>query len=58
MVEALEAASLHAAKALGIENQKGTLNFGADADFIFLGEDYSVWSTWIEGKCVYTNPRI
>lgn len=58
MVEALEAASLHAAKALGIENRKGTLNFGADADFIFLGEDFSVWSTWIEGKCVYKNPLI
>jgi len=58
MVQALEAASLHAAKALGIENKKGTLNFGADADFILLGEDYTVRSTWIAGRCVYKNPQL
>ncbi|KAI7872295.1 hypothetical protein BDF14DRAFT_1751733 [Spinellus fusiger] len=37
-VEAIEAATLHPAKLLGIEHQKGTLNVGADADFIFLDD--------------------
>jgi len=55
-VEALEAASLHPAKALGIDNKKGTLNFGSDADFVFLDESLNVLSSWISSKCVYRNP--
>ncbi|KAK7794100.1 hypothetical protein R5R35_005604 [Gryllus longicercus] len=51
--KALEAATLHPAKVLGIENIKGTLNYGADADFILLGEDFDLWSTWISGQHVY-----
>lgn len=50
---ALEAASLHPAKCLGIEHQKGTLNYDTDADFILLDDDLRVHSTWISGKCVY-----
>ncbi|XP_053680426.1 N-acetylglucosamine-6-phosphate deacetylase [Anopheles nili] len=50
---ALEAASLHPARCLGIENQKGTLEYGADADFVLLDDDLKVKSTWIAGKCVY-----
>ncbi|XP_049791033.1 N-acetylglucosamine-6-phosphate deacetylase isoform X2 [Schistocerca nitens] len=53
IVEALEAATLHPAKALGIHQTKGSLHFGADADFIFLGKDMDLWSTWISGECVY-----
>lgn len=50
---ALEAASLHPAKALGIEDTKGTLDFGSDADFIFVSDDLHVQSTWIAGDKVY-----
>ena len=53
MVTALEAATLHPAQAVGIQDTKGTLKFGADADFVFLGEDLKVWSTWIAGECVF-----
>jgi len=54
LVEALEAASLHPAQALGIENQKGTLDFGADADFVMIDEGrMEIISTWIAGKRVY-----
>lgn len=56
MVSALEAATLHPAQAVGIAETKGTLNFGADADFVFLGEDLQVWSTWIAGNCVFQDP--
>lgn len=52
---ALEAASLHPAKCLGIENQKGTLKYGADADFVILDDSLNVLSTWIAGDCVYEN---
>lgn len=52
---ALEAASLHPAKCLGIADRKGTLDYDADADFILLSDDLSVHSTWIAGECVYEN---
>lgn len=52
---ALEAASLHPAMVLGIEKIKGTLNYGADADFIMITDDLSVQSTWIAGQCVYNS---
>lgn len=54
-VYAIEAASLHPAKCLGIEAQKGTLNYGGDADFVLLDEELHVKSTWIAGECVYQN---
>ncbi|XP_063233435.1 N-acetylglucosamine-6-phosphate deacetylase [Bacillus rossius redtenbacheri] len=53
LVEALEAATLHPARALGIQGQKGTLDFGADADFVFLDEALNLSSTWIAGECVF-----
>lgn len=53
ITDALEAATLHPAEALGIEKVKGTLNYGADADFILLDQTLDLWSTWIAGECVY-----
>ena len=38
VAEALQAASLHPAAVLGIDKQKGSLSFGADADFILLDD--------------------
>lgn len=52
---ALEAASLHPAKCIGIEKQKGTLEYGSDADFVVLDDSLNVLSTWIAGDCVYEN---
>lgn len=54
VVEALEAATLHPARALKIESKKGVLNFGADADFVLLNDNLELLSTWISGDCVYT----
>ncbi|CAG9563121.1 unnamed protein product [Danaus chrysippus] len=51
---AIEAATLHPAKALGIDDRKGKLNFGFDADFVILHpKSLKVLSTWIAGECVY-----
>ncbi|KAF7729366.1 putative N-acetylglucosamine-6-phosphate deacetylase [Apophysomyces ossiformis] len=38
LVEAIEAATLHPAQLLGIEDRKGTLNAGSDADLVFLDD--------------------
>ena len=54
IVEAIESATLHPAQALGIEHIKGTLAFGADADFILIDkENLDLSSTWIGGQCVF-----
>ena len=54
VIEALEAATLHPAQVLGIEDTKGTLEFGADADFILVDkETLELSSTWIAGECVF-----
>nr|CAD7397334.1 unnamed protein product [Timema cristinae] len=53
LVTALNTATLHPARTIGIQASKGTLNYGADADFVFLDDDLNVWSTWIAGNCVY-----
>ncbi|CAL1545205.1 unnamed protein product [Lymnaea stagnalis] len=55
---ALEAASLHPAQLMGIEDRKGTLNFGTDADFVLLDDSLNVKATYIAGKCVYTADAI
>ncbi|XP_053599576.1 N-acetylglucosamine-6-phosphate deacetylase isoform X1 [Plodia interpunctella] len=55
---ALEAASLHPARALGIDGRKGKLDFGYDADFIIMEpKTLNVLSTWIAGEQVYSKPK-
>ncbi|KAJ2844583.1 N-acetyl-glucosamine-6-phosphate deacetylase [Coemansia brasiliensis] len=49
-VEALENATLHPAQMLGIESQKGTLAFGADADILILDDDLFLQRVFIAGK--------
>ena len=40
-------------RCLGIENRKGTLRPGADADFTVFDKEGYVLSTWIKGKVVW-----
>jgi N-acetylglucosamine-6-phosphate deacetylase len=51
--EALEAASLRPAQLLQIENEKGSLHEGADADFIFLDDELDVQACYIGGRLVW-----
>ena len=57
--EAMEAASLHPAQLLNIDNHKGSLEFGKDADFILLNNEYKleVQATYIAGKRVWTRQQ-
>jgi N-acetylglucosamine-6-phosphate deacetylase len=48
--EALEAASLKPAKLIHAYPQKGTLEVGADADFIILSDELEVESTYLGGE--------
>ena len=56
LVEAVECATLHAAKVLGIQEKKGTLNFGSDADFVIMTDDMTILQTYIAGKRVWCRP--
>lgn len=50
IVEAIEAATLHPAELLGIENIKGTLHPGADADLVFLDDDLNIVRCFLAGE--------
>ena len=52
-VLALEAASLHPAQMLGIVDQKGSLEYNTDADFVILDDDLNVLATFIAGQLVW-----
>ncbi|KAJ7502987.1 carbohydrate esterase family 9 protein [Mycena galericulata] len=51
--EAIKCATFNPAKCLGIENRKGTLRPGADADMVVLDRQGNVVSTWVKGKQVW-----
>lgn len=53
---ALNACTLHPARALGIADKKGTLNEGADADFVLLDDDLQVKATYLRGELVWVTP--
>ncbi|MGE5410634.1 MAG: N-acetylglucosamine-6-phosphate deacetylase [Clostridiales bacterium] len=53
VTEAIRMASLNGAKVLNIENSKGILAAGKDADLVILDEDYEVDMTILKGKIRY-----
>ena len=56
LVEAIEAATFHPAQCLGVQDRKGTLDYGSDADFIMLDDKLNVLATYVAGNNVYTSP--
>jgi len=52
--EAIKCATYNPAKCVGIENRKGTLRAGADADLIVLDKNGVVLKTWVKGKEVWS----
>lgn len=52
---AIKCATYNPAKCLGIENIKGTLRPGADADLVVLDKNEgTILSTWVAGKRVWS----
>ena len=50
---AIKTVTENPARLLGIEDKKGSIAVGKDADFVVLDHDYSVWSTIVNGKIVF-----
>ncbi|KAF9984478.1 putative N-acetylglucosamine-6-phosphate deacetylase [Modicella reniformis] len=55
VIEALEAVTLHPAVLLGIQETKGVIKPGADADLVFLSEDLYVKRVFVAGEEVNLN---
>ncbi|EPS96629.1 hypothetical protein FOMPIDRAFT_88546 [Fomitopsis schrenkii] len=51
--EAIKCATYNPARCLGLENKKGTLRPGADADLVVFDRQGNVLSTWVKGKEVW-----
>ncbi|KAF5393371.1 hypothetical protein D9757_000502 [Collybiopsis confluens] len=54
LAESIKCATFNPAKCLGIENRKGTLRAGADADLVIFDARGVVQSTWVGGKRVWS----
>ena len=50
---AIKCVTFNPVRCLGIENRKGTLRPGADADLVILNRSGNVLSTWVRGKEVW-----
>jgi N-acetylglucosamine-6-phosphate deacetylase len=51
---AIDCASRTPARLLGLEDRKGSIAVGNDADLVLLDADGSVWATFVEGEIVYS----
>ena len=54
--EALRMASLHPARAMGLDAEYGHLGVGSRSDFVHIGPGDRVAGTWIGGEPVYPRP--
>lgn len=53
LVEASQLLSANPAKVLGVDDKKGKLAVGYDADFVVMDDQLEVLQTWIHGKCFF-----
>ena len=49
---ALNSCTVNPARALGVDDRKGSLRAGCDGDVVVLSDDYQVIQTWCRGKAM------
>jgi N-acetylglucosamine-6-phosphate deacetylase len=54
IVQAIRMVSLNPAHILNIEDHKGKIEIGYDADLVLLNRELEVQKTWVEGKLCYS----
>jgi len=57
LAEAVNAGSLNPARVLGLDDRKGSVAIGKDADLVVLDDDFSVWMTIISGRAVWRKEK-
>jgi N-acetylglucosamine-6-phosphate deacetylase len=55
LVEAVRMASLNPARVIGIDDRKGSLEAGKDADIAVFNDDFTVWRAVVGGKWAYAS---
>jgi len=58
ITQAIRTVTLNPARVLGIENKKGELAPGFDADLTIFDADLTIFATIVAGKCVWKSPSI
>lgn len=53
LFEAARMASLNPARVIGLDNRKGSIEVGKDADLAIFDEDFTAWRTMIGGRWVH-----
>jgi len=53
LATAIGAATQNAARVIGLQNRKGSIEAGYDADLVLLGQDMSVKTTILGGRVIY-----
>lgn len=53
LMKAVQMASFNPAKCLGIDNRKGSLEPGKDADIVILNKNLEAELTMVAGKVIY-----
>jgi N-acetylglucosamine-6-phosphate deacetylase len=56
--EAIQMASYNPAKCLGINNKKGSLEPGKDADIVILNKNFEVDLTMVSGKVIFRREEL
>ena len=51
--QAVRMASANPARVLGLDDEKGQIEEGFDADLVLLDETLRVVQTWVRGECRY-----
>jgi N-acetylglucosamine-6-phosphate deacetylase len=54
LVDAINMITINPAKIMGVDQQKGSLAVGKDADLVLMTDDFSILQTIIKGQTVYT----
>jgi len=58
LADAIRMATLTPAKILGIENKKGIIKEGSDADLILIDKELNVYFTMVKGRIVWKHPQM
>jgi len=53
LAEAIRHVTINPARKLGLEQRKGSIRPGKDADLVLLSDQTEVLATWVEGELVY-----
>jgi N-acetylglucosamine-6-phosphate deacetylase len=54
LTDAVDCATINPARNLGVDDRKGSIELGKDADFVVVDNDLNVYMTICRGKIVYS----